>query len=154
MAETEEGRRSHSDWRHDDYEPLCNTKVKIWSVLAVIAVIVSVLIACIASSVHKIDEGNVGIYFKHGALLDGLTHPGVHWMAPFVTEVRQVSIRPKTDTLPVITSITKDGIQNRFTEVQVRWSFRRTKLLISFLFPFWQRLATHLRVCNQFIFLQ
>ncbi len=62
----------------------------------------------------------MGIYFKHGALMKGVTHPGVHWMAPFVTEVQEISIRPQTDTLRPISSITKDGIQNRFNEVQVR----------------------------------
>ena len=41
-------------------------------------------------------------------------------MAPFVTEVREVSVRPQTDTLRPVSSITRDGIQNKFNEVQVR----------------------------------
>ena len=88
--------------------------------LGALAVVTAVFVACLVSSVHKINEGNVGIYFKHGALLDSFTYPGVHWMAPFVTEVREISVRPHTDTLKLISSITKDGIENRFIEVQVR----------------------------------
>ena len=28
----------------------------------------AIVIACIADSYHKINEGNVGIYYRHGAL--------------------------------------------------------------------------------------
>ena len=34
------------------------------------------------------NEGQVGIYLKYGALMDDTTGPGMHTMAPFVTEVR------------------------------------------------------------------
>merc|ERR1719289_56746 len=44
---------------------------------------------------HIIEEGSVGIYYKFGALQDEVTHPGVHWKAPFVTTVEQVQVRPK-----------------------------------------------------------
>lgn len=40
-------------------------------------------------------------------------------MAPFVTEVREVSVRPHTDTLSPIQAVTQDGVQNTFNEVQV-----------------------------------
>ena len=35
------------------------------------------------------NEGQVGIYLKYGALMDDTTGPGMHTMAPFVTEVRE-----------------------------------------------------------------
>ena len=35
------------------------------------------------------NEGKVGIYLKYGALMDDTTGPGMHTMAPFVTEVRE-----------------------------------------------------------------
>jgi hypothetical protein len=97
----------------------CSQKTKMWTVLGVLGAILAIIIGIVSSSVHKIHEGNVGIYFKQGALMDEMSFPGVHWMAPFITEVVEVSIRPKTDTLPPINSITKDGIENRFKEVQV-----------------------------------
>ena len=37
----------------------------------------------------KVNEGKVGIYLKYGALMDDTTGPGMHTMAPFVTEVRE-----------------------------------------------------------------
>ena len=30
--------------------------------------VLAICIACIADSYHKINEGNVGIYYRHGAL--------------------------------------------------------------------------------------
>ena len=38
------------------------------------------------------NEGKVGIYLKYGALMEVTTTPGVHTMAPFVTEVRKWSL--------------------------------------------------------------
>ena len=37
------------------------------------------------------NEGKVGIYLKYGALMDDTTGPGMHTMAPFVTEVRKLA---------------------------------------------------------------
>ena len=47
--------------------------------------------------------------------------PGFNTKAPFVTDVFEVAIRPTTDTLDPIQSVTKDGIQNTFNDVQVRF---------------------------------
>ena len=124
----------------------------------------------------KVNEGKVGIYLKYGALMEVTTTPGVHTMAPFVTEVRKVdfcstqqtisraekntsflpsgrlffgqvflprkqegrkepflplllshglkvreiSVRPTTDTLREIGTVTKDSIPISFKGVQVR----------------------------------
>ena len=76
-------------------------------------------------------QGNVGIYFKHGALMSEYSYPGIHLKAPFVTDVKEVSVRPQTDTLPSFNTVTRDGIQSTFNEVQVRSHFlsdcRQTK---------------------------
>ena len=45
--------------------------------------------------------------------------PGFNVKAPFVTTVYQIVVRPETDTMESIISITKDGIQNTFNDVQV-----------------------------------
>lgn len=73
----------------------------------------------VADSVHTIDEGTVGIYFVQGALKEEITRPGIHWAIPFVTTVETVTIRPKTDTLQPITTVTRDGITNTFNNIQV-----------------------------------
>merc|ERR1711971_1377932 len=73
----------------------------------------------IVDSVHTIEEGNVGIYFVQGALSNYSTQPGVHWSVPFVTVIEEITIRPQTETLEDITTVTRDGIQNTFHNIQV-----------------------------------
>lgn len=92
-------------------------------------VILSIIIACIADSYHKINEGNVGIYFKYGALMDRVTLPGVHFMQPFVSDYEEIKIRPHTDTLDPIVSVTKDGIQNTFKDIQIITRIKMDKLI-------------------------
>ena len=53
-------------------------------------------------SIHTIEEGSIGLYFVQGALDDRISHPGIHWAIPFITTVEEVTIRPKTDTLPSV----------------------------------------------------
>ena len=50
---------------------------------------------------------------------DTLSHPGVHWSVPFVTEIEEIVIRPQTETLESISTVTRDGIQNTFHNIQV-----------------------------------
>ena len=65
-----------------------------WKLLgAGVVVMVGVVIACIADSYHKINEGNVGIYYRHGALLDRVTDPGVHFLKPFIESYIEIMIR-------------------------------------------------------------
>ena len=47
------------------------------------------------------------------------TLPGIHWSVPFVTVIEEVTIRPQTETLDPISTVTKDGIQNTFHSIQV-----------------------------------
>ena len=68
---------------------------------------------------HTIEEGNVGIYFVQGALDTTYSHPGVHWSIPFVTDIEEITIRPQTEVLEAISTVTKDGIQNTFHNIQV-----------------------------------
>jgi regulator of protease activity HflC (stomatin/prohibitin superfamily) len=87
--------------------------------LSFLLVLVVLLVSVLLSSLHKVDEGNVGVYFRFGALMEVITHPGIHYMLPFLTSMEQVQIRPQTDTLPPMASITRDGIQNIFKDVQI-----------------------------------
>lgn len=84
-----------------------------------VVLLIVISIVLFSTSVHKVEEGNVGIYFVSGALQDKTTNPGIHFAWPFITDIEQVQIRPRTDTLPAITTITRDGIENVFNEVQV-----------------------------------
>merc|ERR1712226_397519 len=111
-----------SDW--DDGDLLCSPgfctmrmKCLIGSGTSVFfAVVVVILLAC---SVHKIREGTVGIYFRSGALQEKVTYPGIHLAMPFITDIERIQIRPRTDTMDPISTVTKDGIRNTFHNVQV-----------------------------------
>lgn len=104
-----------------------NTTCKILS--AVIVLAVAITIACIADSYHKINEGNVGIYYKYGALLDRVSEPGVHFLQPFVETYKEVMIRPETQRMPPVLAISKDGIENTFREITAITKVRRDKLV-------------------------
>lgn len=85
----------------------------------IVAFLVLFTAVIIVDSIHTIEEGNVGIYFVQGALDDKYSHPGVHWSVPFVTSIEEITIRPQTETLESITTVTRDGIQNTFNGIQV-----------------------------------
>ena len=46
----------------------------------------------ISLSIHKIDEGHVGVYYRGGALLKSTTGPGYHLMLPFLTSFKSVQV--------------------------------------------------------------
>ena len=52
--------------------------------------ILGVLILFIASGIHRVEEGHIGVYFRGGAILPGTTNPGFHFMYGLVTEVYNV----------------------------------------------------------------
>ena len=70
-------------------------------------------------SIHTIEEGSVGVYYKYGRLLDDITEPGVHTLSPGITKVEIIRVRQETQTLKEIKTITKDGIANSFDGIQV-----------------------------------
>merc|ERR1711972_917522 len=72
--------------------------------------------------------GNVGIYYRHGALKDRVTDPGVHFLMPFFESFREIQIRPETVQLEPVLAITKDGIENTFREITVITTIRKDKL--------------------------
>merc|ERR1711892_1489472 len=95
----------------------------------VILVVLVGIFSIILSSIHWIEEGNVGVYYKYGAIMDTVTHPGIHYMTPFAVDVFEIQIRPQTDTLKSMRSVTKDGIENTFKDVQVITRIRVDKLV-------------------------
>jgi len=99
--------------------PLSSTKVKLGIGGGIVLFVVVLSAVLIVDSVHTIEEGNVGIYFVQGALSNYSTQPGVHWSVPFVTVIEEITIRPQTETLEDITTVTRDGIQNTFHNIQV-----------------------------------
>merc|ERR1719361_1953378 len=84
--------------------PRSNLTCKV--VVSLVVVSVGIVIACLVDSYHKIHEGNVGIYFRHGALQERVTEPGVHFMMPFIEDFREVRVRPETFTMEPVKIIT------------------------------------------------
>jgi len=107
--------------------PTSNRKTKL--ALALGVVLVGIVIACIADSYHKIHEGNVGVYYKYGALQDRVSDPGVHFLLPFIEDYKEVRIRPETYTMEDVRAITKDGIENTFKELTTITTVRKDKLV-------------------------
>jgi len=98
-------------------------------ILTVVVVAVAIIVACIVDSYHKINEGFVGIYFRHGALQTRVTEPGVHFMLPFFEDYKEVKIRPETYSMDPVPSITKDGITNTFREITAITKIKREKIV-------------------------
>uniref|UniRef100_A0A669BVU8 Erlin-1 n=1 Tax=Oreochromis niloticus TaxID=8128 RepID=A0A669BVU8_ORENI len=61
---------------------------------AVFAAIAGVMAIMLHSSIHKIEEGHLAVYYRGGALLTTPNGPGYHIMLPFITTYRAVKRRP------------------------------------------------------------
>merc|ERR1712029_667448 len=79
----------------------------------------SLIIGLLAHSLHHIDEGHVGVYFKYGALGNSVGHPGLNTMTPWVSTYEQITVRPRSENLTSFSAVTKDAIQIHFHDVEV-----------------------------------
>jgi len=99
------------------------------AVLVVVLIGIVISIAAIIDGYHEIKEGYVGIYYKFGALQQGVTDPGVHFMQAFVSTYKTVLIRPEEHTLRPVEAITKDGIEISFDGISVLSKTRKGKVV-------------------------
>merc|ERR1712110_601768 len=95
----------------------------------IFAFIAILFVACMIGSIHTIQEGSVGIYYVQGALEDRYALPGVRFQKPFITEMREITIRPTTETMEDISTVTKDGTEIVFHGIQVLSSVDLEQLL-------------------------
>ncbi len=51
---------------------------------------------------HIVYEGHIGIYTRGGALLEGFTDPGMHFMIPLITNVHMIQVTVQTDQVTKI----------------------------------------------------
>lgn len=89
----------------------------------------SLFVTLLVSSIHNIREGNVGIYYVQGALDDKYALPGIRFKKPFITEMREITIRPQTETMKDVKTVTRDGIRITFHGIQVLSSVDESLLL-------------------------
>lgn len=50
-----------------------------------------------AFSLHRVEEGHVGVYWRGGALIPRLTHPGYHLKIPVIDTFENVQVTLQTD---------------------------------------------------------
>lgn len=84
--------------------------------------IVGVLLSFIAIfnySLHRIDEGHVGVYYRGGALLPVTSQPGFHMMIPFLTTYRTVQVTLQTDEVKNVPCGTSGGVMIYFDRIEV-----------------------------------
>jgi len=70
-------------------------------------------------SIHKIDEGHVGVYYRGGALLQTTTGPGFHLLIPFLTSYKAVQTTLQTDEVKDIPCGTSGGVVIYFDKIEV-----------------------------------
>ncbi|XP_022312896.2 erlin-2-B-like [Crassostrea virginica] len=70
-------------------------------------------------SIHKIEEGHVGVYYRGGALLSTTSNPGYHFMVPFITSFRSVQTTLQTDEVKNVPCGTSGGVMIYFDRVEV-----------------------------------
>jgi len=86
-------------------------------------------IAAIVDGYHEIEEGYVGVYYKFGALQEGITGPGVHMKQAFVTTYQSVLIRPEETKMTTVETITRDGISIMFQGISVLSRTTKSKVI-------------------------
>ena len=94
------------------------TGTVICAVCTTVVVALALTIGMLAHSLHHIDEGHVGVYFKYGALGDSLGFPGLNTMTPWVSTYEQITVRPLSEKLYTFTAVTKDAIPITIWECQ------------------------------------
>jgi regulator of protease activity HflC (stomatin/prohibitin superfamily) len=82
-----------------------------------------------AISVHQIQEGREGVYYKNGALMDQTTKPGIHFKLPFVTTFAEVVHTVQTDSVENVPCGTASGVLINFGKIEVVNRLSRTHLL-------------------------
>uniref|UniRef100_A0A7N6AEX1 Erlin-1 n=1 Tax=Anabas testudineus TaxID=64144 RepID=A0A7N6AEX1_ANATE len=66
---------------------------------ALFGTIAGVMAIMLHSSIHKIEEGHLAVYYRGGALLTTPNGPGYHIMLPFITTYRAVQTTLQTDEI-------------------------------------------------------
>merc|ERR1719419_622367 len=70
-------------------------------------------------SLHRIDEGYVGVYYRGGALLPDISNAGYQSMVPMITTMHQVQTTIQTDEIRDIPCGTSGGVMIYFDRIEV-----------------------------------
>ncbi|MFH4983985.1 hypothetical protein AB6A40_010694 [Gnathostoma spinigerum] len=83
------------------------------------AAITAFTVVLFSISLHHIEEGYVGVYYRGGALLSRVSHPGYHLMFPFLTTVKSVQVTLQTDEAKNVPCGTSGGVMIFFDRIEV-----------------------------------
>ncbi|XP_070544315.1 erlin-2-B-like [Ptychodera flava] len=86
---------------------------------AALAIGLAITAVAMNFSVHKIEEGHVGVYYRGGALLSQTSGPGYHIMMPFLTSFRTVQTTLQTDEVKNVPCGTSGGVMIYFDRIEV-----------------------------------
>jgi len=87
--------------------------------LIALSVTLVVLLVATQYSLHKVEEGHEGVYFRGGALLQGTSKPGFHMMLPFITTYRSIQTTLQTDEVKNVPCGTSGGVMIYFDRIEV-----------------------------------
>ncbi|XP_075466421.1 erlin-1-like [Ascaphus truei] len=85
----------------------------------VVGVATVVLALLLHSSIHKVEEGHLAVYYRGGALLSSPSGPGFHIMFPFITSFRSVQTTLQTDEVKNVPCGTSGGVMIYFDRIEV-----------------------------------
>ncbi|XP_036835934.1 erlin-2 isoform X3 [Oncorhynchus mykiss] len=86
---------------------------------AIASIICAIGGAALFASVHKIEEGHTGVYYRGGALLTTTSNPGFHLMMPFITNFKSVQTTLQTDEVKNVPCGTSGGVMIYFDRIEV-----------------------------------
>uniref|UniRef100_A0AAQ5YBJ2 Band 7 domain-containing protein n=1 Tax=Amphiprion ocellaris TaxID=80972 RepID=A0AAQ5YBJ2_AMPOC len=86
---------------------------------AIFSIVAALGGAALLASVHKIDEGHTGVYYRGGALLTTTSGPGFHLMLPFITTYKSVQTTLQTDEVKNVPCGTSGGVMIYFDRIEV-----------------------------------
>ena len=80
------------------------------SLSPIIVTALFVTASLMAMGFHRVEEGYVGVYWRAGKLLDGITGPGMHIMYPLIDRIEMVQTTMQTDSVRDIPCGTSGGV--------------------------------------------
>jgi regulator of protease activity HflC (stomatin/prohibitin superfamily) len=89
------------------------------NVAGLIFVTISAIALIVSLTIHKIEEGHVGVYYRGGALLKTTAGPGFHLMLPFFTSFKSIQSTMQTDEVINIPCGTSGGVLIYFDKIEV-----------------------------------
>ncbi|XP_019875846.1 erlin-2-like [Aethina tumida] len=86
---------------------------------AIIGSICMCLVLVFNYSLHRIEEGHVGVYYRGGAVLPKTSEPGYHMMLPVITSYKSVQVTLQTDEVKNVPCGTSGGVMIYFDRIEV-----------------------------------